>query len=91
VSLCGEIAGDPRYTWILLGLGLRSFSMTAAELPAVKSVLQKTQLADARRLAEEALRLDGDQAIEALVRERMGDRFDAELGIIRRAAAAGPA
>ncbi len=37
VSVCGEMAGDPRYTALLLGLGVRDLSMTVTALPRVKS------------------------------------------------------
>ncbi|MDA0997090.1 MAG: phosphoenolpyruvate--protein phosphotransferase [Proteobacteria bacterium] len=52
VSICGEIAGDARYTALLIGLGLRDFSMAAANIPKVKSrilgmdVLAATQRAN---------------------------------------------
>ncbi|HEY1585433.1 MAG TPA: phosphoenolpyruvate--protein phosphotransferase, partial [Polyangia bacterium] len=39
VSVCGDMAGDPWNTWLLLGLGLRSFSMAMPELAFVKSVV----------------------------------------------------
>ena len=47
VSVCGEMAGDASMTRLLLGLGLRSFSMHPAQIPAVK---QQVLLADASRL-----------------------------------------
>jgi len=80
LSLCGDMAGDPRYTWILLGLGLRALSMTAPELPFVRAVVQKSELASARRLADDAFGLDSDVAIEALARERMADCLAVALG-----------
>jgi phosphotransferase system enzyme I (PtsI) len=49
VSLCGEMAGDPRFTRILIGLGLREFSMHSAEILRVKrEVLDCDALAMAR-------------------------------------------
>lgn len=36
ISICGEMAGDPRYTALLVGLGIHDFSMTAASIPEVK-------------------------------------------------------
>jgi phosphoenolpyruvate-protein phosphotransferase (PTS system enzyme I) len=48
VSVCGEMAGDITYTRLLLGLGLRSFSMHPAQILAVK---QEVLRADASRLA----------------------------------------
>jgi phosphotransferase system enzyme I (PtsI) len=47
VSVCGEMAGDIAFTRLLLGLGLRSFSMHPAQILAVK---QEVLRADARRL-----------------------------------------
>ena len=79
VSLCGEMAADPHYTWILLGLGLRAFSMTASALPVLKSVVRKTDLAAARALASDALRLKSEDDIAALTAARMGGRFSLEL------------
>ena len=48
VSVCGEMAGDPVFTELLLGMGLRSFSMHPSQIPAVK---QRVLRADAQRLA----------------------------------------
>ncbi|MEJ6003254.1 phosphoenolpyruvate--protein phosphotransferase [Paucibacter soli] len=48
VSVCGEMAGDPAFTDLLLGMGLRSFSMHPSQIPSVK---QRVLRADAGRLA----------------------------------------
>lgn len=50
VSVCGEMAGDPAFTELLLAMGLRSFSMHPTQLPVVK---QRILRADTRRLAAE--------------------------------------
>ena len=44
VSICGEMAGDPRYTALLLGLGLREFSMGASSIPRVKQRVRNLDL-----------------------------------------------
>ncbi|HEC14303.1 MAG TPA: phosphoenolpyruvate--protein phosphotransferase, partial [Rhodospirillales bacterium] len=44
VSICGEMAGDPRYTALLLGLGLRELSMSAANVPRVKQRIRNMDL-----------------------------------------------
>jgi phosphoenolpyruvate-protein phosphotransferase (PTS system enzyme I) len=44
VSMCGEMAGDPQYTRLLLGLGLREFSMHPSTLLEVKRVITRTHL-----------------------------------------------
>ena len=53
-SVCGEMAGDPRYTRLLLGLGLRRFSMNSSNLLAVKDVVLHSRIAD---LEHDILRL----------------------------------
>ncbi|ARJ66275.1 phosphoenolpyruvate--protein phosphotransferase [Magnetospirillum sp. ME-1] len=51
VSVCGEMAGDPRYAPLLLGLGLRELSMTTSNLPVVKNRIRSMSLAAAEGLA----------------------------------------
>ena len=48
VSICGEIAGDPHYTALLLGLGFRELSMTASSIPRVKQRIRELDLAAAQ-------------------------------------------
>ena len=58
VSLCGELASDPRVTPLLLGLGLRAFSMNASAVPRVKQVVRSVDtdacVRFARRVMEQA-------------------------------------
>ncbi len=56
VSVCGEMAGDVALTRLLLGLGLRRFSMHSAHLPDVKQRVLKTHLADTAPFARRMLR-----------------------------------
>jgi phosphotransferase system enzyme I (PtsI) len=48
VSVCGEMAGDPAFTELLLGMGLRSFSMHPAQIASIK---QRILRSDVRRCA----------------------------------------
>lgn len=64
ISLCGELAGDPRATGLLLGLGLREFSMSPARLPQVKQEIRNISMGRAVVFAQSILR----QADEAAVR-----------------------
>lgn len=52
VSVCGEMAGEPRYTALLLGLGVHELSMAAANVPRVKQRIHRLDLAAASRRAE---------------------------------------
>lgn len=50
VSVCGEIAGDPKYTRLLLAMGLRNFSMPQEAVPFVKNVIVNTHTAELKKL-----------------------------------------
>jgi phosphotransferase system enzyme I (PtsI) len=52
ISVCGEIAGDPRYAPLLIGLGIRELSMTANALPRVKQRIRQMDLLSAIRCAQ---------------------------------------
>jgi phosphotransferase system enzyme I (PtsI) len=70
VSVCGEMAGNPRLTPLLLGLGLRSFSMNAAAVPRVKQVVRAVEIDACTRLARRVM----EQADAAVIAE-MVDGF----------------
>jgi phosphoenolpyruvate-protein phosphotransferase (PTS system enzyme I) len=73
VSLCGEVAGDPRFTGLLLGLGIRELSMSPIKLPRVKQRVRSIELSAATTRAH-AIMDQSDQArISALL-----DDFNAE-------------
>jgi phosphoenolpyruvate-protein phosphotransferase (PTS system enzyme I) len=57
VSLCGEMASDPALLTLLVGLGLREFSMTPAAIPAAKQVLAEVRSDDLKALARRILKL----------------------------------
>ena len=62
ICLCGEIAGDPRFTALLLGLGLRELSMASGCINMVRHVTRKISISRAENLAEELL--NGNSAEE---------------------------
>jgi phosphotransferase system enzyme I (PtsI) len=63
------------YTMVLLGLGYRELSMTAASLPAVKFIVRDTTMAESEDLAKRALACSTFFEVEDLVREEMLGRF----------------
>ena len=69
LTICGEMAGDPAHVALLLGLGLRSFSVAPGELLEVKRAILAARLDDARELARGALELGSALEVEALLRE----------------------
>jgi phosphotransferase system enzyme I (PtsI) len=67
VSLCGEMAGDPRITPLLLGLGLRAFSMNASAVPRVKQVVRAVDSDACVRFARRVMEQADPEAIRALL------------------------
>jgi phosphotransferase system enzyme I (PtsI) len=65
VAVCGEMAGDPVFAALLLGLGVDELSMSSTLLPAVKYIVRAMKLSDAKALVEEALTLDDPKKIYA--------------------------
>ncbi len=61
VAMCGEMAGDPRYTRLLLGLGLNEFSVHPSALLEIKHIIHRTQIADVAPIARAVLDSDNQQ------------------------------
>ncbi|MGZ8853220.1 MAG: phosphoenolpyruvate--protein phosphotransferase, partial [Thermoanaerobaculia bacterium] len=75
VSMCGEMASDPIYATVLLGLGLEIFSMNPSNIPAIKNVIRSLRYKDCRRIAEVALQKKTAQEIEEFVIESVAMRI----------------
>src|SRR5512134_222917 len=78
VSMCGEMAGEPFYTYILLGLGLDELSMNATSIALVKRILRKSAVYEAREFTG-GLLLHGTAAeIGKILRKKLEDLFPEE-------------
>ena len=73
VSVCGEMAGDPAFTFLLLAMGLRSFSMHPRQVTAVKQVILR---ADTRRLAALLPRILASEEPRLMAADLFGLRAD---------------
>lgn len=67
VSVCGELAADPRFTALLLGLGVHELSCSVRFLPIVKNAIRKTRILSAYALADEILRMSTAKEIQARI------------------------
>ena len=77
LTMCGEMGGNPLYTELLLGLGLREFSVAPGEMLEVKDAIRHVRLRDADGLARSVLELGTVPEIEALVTRRHPPNQDA--------------
>ena len=67
VNVCGELAGDPRYSALLLGLGIRELSMSAVGLPLVKQRIRSLSLDEATRRVRTMMEQSDSGVIGALL------------------------
>lgn len=69
VSVCGEMAGDPRFTALLLGLGIRELSMSIANIPRVKQRIRALDLGAAARRARTIMEHGDPQRVARMIDE----------------------
>jgi phosphotransferase system enzyme I (PtsI) len=69
VSVCGEMAGEPLYTLLLLGLGLTLFSMNGPDIPEVKKIIRSTTVEHARQVARRVMSFDSERQVMHFLRE----------------------
>ncbi|MBM4168048.1 MAG: phosphoenolpyruvate--protein phosphotransferase [Ignavibacteria bacterium] len=75
VGMCGEMAGDPLATVLLLGLGLDEFSVVPMMLPEIKKIIRSTKYRDARRVAKHVLSLQTEDEVKSYLLAWMKKRF----------------
>ncbi len=64
VGMCGEMAGSPLATLILLGIGLDELSVSPSVLPEIKTIIRSTTFKEAEKLAEKVLQLSSSKSVE---------------------------
>ncbi len=67
VGMCGEMAGEPSLSLLLLGMGLDEFSTSPVQLPIVKQVIRSVEHSYARSVTEQALTLETGKEVEAFL------------------------
>ncbi len=63
VSMCGEMAGDPQFTLLLLGLGLRIFSTSPSAIPELKKLVRSATMEQAIHVAQRVMSMDSEKEI----------------------------
>jgi phosphotransferase system enzyme I (PtsI) len=70
VSCCGESAGEPDFALLLIGLGLRTLSTTAASIPQLKRMVRSVTIEQCEKIARRALSFDSDVSVAAYLRDQ---------------------
>ena len=73
VSICGEMAGDPLATILLIGLGLKSLSLSPGLIPEVKEIVRATTCQQAREVAKQCLLMQSGDEVRGYLEEVMGE------------------
>ena len=79
LSLCGEMASDPEAVLLLLGMGIRTLSMSASKLPRIKWLIRSLTIEDVEAITAKALTLDNVSDIRTLTRAKIIELGLAEL------------
>jgi phosphoenolpyruvate-protein phosphotransferase (PTS system enzyme I) len=79
VAMCGEMAGDPVYTLILLGLELDELSMNPLAIPKMKMFIQASTLKESKKLLREVMKMASASEIRHHVERTMAKRFPEEF------------
>jgi len=74
-AMCGEMAGNPAVTVLLLGLGLDEFSMVSSSIPAVRKIIREVSADECKKLAKELLNGVSFMANNALLKGWMAEKF----------------
>ena len=81
VAVCGEMAGEPMYVPILLGLNIDSFSMNPQSLPRVKNLVRRSSMKECCRFARKVLRMRTAKEINQSVRKMVMKKFPEEFRV----------
>ena len=79
VAICGEMAAEPIYAVVLLGLGLDEFSMNPISIPKVKKVLRMSKFEETRSLVDQLFQFPTASEIECFLRSWMAKRFPGDF------------
>ncbi|MFC1652300.1 phosphoenolpyruvate--protein phosphotransferase [Planctomycetota bacterium] len=70
-SICGEMAAEPRYLMPLLGMGVRTLSLTPNTIPEIKRVIRSVNLSDCEVVAQKVLTMDHEREVTAFLNEQI--------------------
>ncbi len=70
-NVCGQMSGNREYTMLLLGMGLRQFSVPPASILEIKRVIRCVNVAECEKLAERVMAMDSSLAIKSLLKDEL--------------------
>ena len=71
VSMCGQMSGSPLYTMLLLGMGLRRFSVAPSAIPEVKNICRRVTIPECEAVAERVLTMENSRDVKTYLKEEV--------------------
>jgi phosphoenolpyruvate-protein phosphotransferase (PTS system enzyme I) len=71
INMCGQMSGSPTYTMLLLGMGLRRFSVAPSSIPEIKNVIRHVSLDRCKAVAEKVLSMENAREIKSYLNEEL--------------------
>jgi phosphotransferase system enzyme I (PtsI) len=68
LSVCGEMASEPEYIMLLLGMGVRTISIASPMIPEIKQIIRSVTIEDCNKVARKVLGMDSERQISAYLR-----------------------
>ena len=75
INMCGQMSGNPIYTMLLLGLGLRRFSVAPSSIPEVKNVIRKVTLEQCKIVTDKVLTMENAREIKSYLNEELKKHY----------------
>ncbi|MCX8123298.1 MAG: phosphoenolpyruvate--protein phosphotransferase [Spirochaetes bacterium] len=75
LSICGEMAGEPKYTMLLIGLGYRQLSMSSAFMYQIKRIIRSVTVEECKEMVNNLMQLDSTYEIENAMMEVLNKKF----------------
>ncbi|MBL8829220.1 MAG: phosphoenolpyruvate--protein phosphotransferase [Planctomycetaceae bacterium] len=75
VELCGQMSGNPIYTMLLLGMGLRQMSVAPAAIPEIKKVIRSVNIAQCEVVAKKVMHLENARDVKSYLKDELNRLF----------------
>ena len=69
LSVCGEVASEPEYVMLLLGMGVRTFSLAPPMIPEIKQIIRSVTVEDCNKVARKVLSMNSERHISSYLRD----------------------
>jgi phosphotransferase system enzyme I (PtsI) len=79
INMCGQMSGNSLYTMLLLGMGLRRFSVSPSAIPEIKNICRNVKIAECQAIADRVMVMENARDVKSYLKEEMKKH---KLGIV---------